>query len=58
LALKQKDVKQMGVKQGLGAMDWEVLCQLFIRSVLCFVAMEVLHIDFRGAQIAGAVQHG
>jgi hypothetical protein len=26
LALKQKGVKQMGVKQGLGALNWEVLC--------------------------------
>jgi len=48
----------MGVNQGLGAMDWEVLYQLFIRSVLCLVAMKVLHIAFRGAQIAGAMKHG
>jgi len=58
LALKQKAVKQTGVKQRLGALDWEVLCQLFIHSVPHFVVMKVLYIDCRGAQIAGAMQPG
>ena len=48
----------MGVKQWLGALDWEVLRQLIIHSVPCFVAMKVLRIDFRGAQITGAMQPG
>jgi hypothetical protein len=53
VALEQKGVKRMGVKQGLGAPDWKALCHLFIHSVHCFVAKKVLHIDKRYYLTAG-----